>query len=506
MKITKRNLLLAGILVTFFFVQKGYTQENAINTGTMYISTGTIVSDEGSFTTSATGSTENNGDFYLKGDWINDGTYPAGTGKVNFWGTSAQNISGISGTVFYDAIVNKPSNSVTVNIDAEVSNTFTLTNGPVVLNSHKITINNSATTAIAYTNGYLLSEQTDNSGILKWNLASTTGAHVIPFGTAGGTIIPLTLDPTAGTLGYITTSTYPSAPNNTPYPVTPNAVGNMNNSSGTDNSANVVDRFWQIDIEDGYSGTETITFTYAPGEEPANGETGLVSQRYSGGWEAPVPFQSANTAANTVTTPGVTVFGPFTLSQTANPLPLELLAFDAELNKRRQVDLKWTTASETNNSFFTVERSKDLHNIESICSVKGTGNSPVVNEYAETDRTPYSGISYYRLKQTDYNENFSYSDWRTINNSSEDVFDILRTYFHPSANECRVTFTVPENGEVKLNLFNAIGENIFSKKIAAGKGVNIFTFTKNKEFLPGMYHLIMIYHNEMKSLKLMQTN
>jgi hypothetical protein len=506
MKRTKQHLIISVALLTFLFVQKGYAQENAINTGTMYISSGTIVSDEGSFTTSATGSTENNGDFYLKGDWVNDGTYPAGTGKVNFWGTSAQNISGISGTVFYDAAVNKPSNSVTVNTDAEVSNTLTLTSGPVILNSHKITINNSATTAIAYTNGYLRSEQTDNSGILKWNLASTTGAHVIPFGTAGGVIIPLTLNPTAGTLGYITTSTYPSAPNNTPYPVTPNAVANMNNSSGTDNSANVVDRFWQIDIEDGYSGTETITFTYAPGEEPANGETGLVSQRYSGGWEAPVPFQSANTTANTVTTPGVTVFGPFTLSQSANPLPLELLAFEAELNKRRQVDLKWTTASETNNNFFTVERSKDLYNIESIFNVKGTGNSPVVNVYTEMDRSPYCGTSYYRLKQTDYNENFSYSGWRTINNTSEDVFDILSTYFHSSANECKVTFTVPENGDVKLNLFNPIGENIFSKKIAAGKGVNTFTFTKNQEFSPGMYHLIMIYRNEMKSSKLMRTN
>src|SRR6185295_2459736 len=144
MKITKRNLLISSLLVTFFFIRKGYAQENAINTGTMYISSGTTVADEGSFTTSGTGSTENNGDFYLKGSWVNDGAYVTGIGKVTFWGTSAQDISGSSGTIFYNATVNKPANGVTVNTDADVSNVLTLTSGPVDLNSHKITIRNPA--------------------------------------------------------------------------------------------------------------------------------------------------------------------------------------------------------------------------------------------------------------------------------------------------------------------------------------------------------------------------
>jgi hypothetical protein len=402
MKKFKRNLLSSCALLFFLFAQKGYAQENAINIGDMYISNGTIVSDESSFTTSATGTTENNGDFYLKGDWVNDGVYITGIGKVTFWGTAAQGISGTSGTVFYDAIVNKPSNSVTVYTDAEVNDVLTLTSGPVILNSHKITINNSATSAIGYTNGYLRSEQADNSGILKWNLATTTGAHVIPFGTAGGTIIPLTLDPTAGTLGYISTATYPTIPNNTPYPVTPTPVANMNNPSGVDNSANVVDRFWQIDIEDGYSGTETITFTYANGEEPANGETGLVSQRYFGGWEPPAPSQSANAVTNIVTTPGSTVFGPFTLSISTNPLPVEIL-YARAICQKNKILLSWATASETNTSHFIIQKSYDQINFVEIGKMKAKGSSTSENKYEFSEYSLSDQSGYYRIFEIDNN-------------------------------------------------------------------------------------------------------
>ncbi|MFI5217935.1 MAG: hypothetical protein ACHQNT_00505 [Bacteroidia bacterium] len=497
---TERYLLIASSFLTFLFIQKGYTQDNAINTGTMYISTGTIVSDEGSFTTSATGSSENNGDFYLKGDWINDGSYPTGTGKVTFWGTTAQNISGTTGTTFYNAEVDKASNGVTVNINTEVSNILTLTNGPVDLNSHTVTISNPATTGIGYTNGVLISEQVDNSSKVQWNIGSTTGAHVIPYAKADGTFIPLTLDLTAGTIGNLTTSTYPSAADNTPYPVTPNAVANMNGPSGSDNSANVVDRFWQLD-KTGASGTLTVTFTYGDAEAPANGETGLVAQRYSSGWEAPVPFQSNNTALNTVTSPGITLFGPYTLSQSAFPLPVQLLSFEAHLVKQKHVNLKWKTASETNNNYFTVERSKDLNEIESIGIINGAVNSTSVNEYNMVDKNPYYGTSFYRIKQTDFDGSFSHSHWNTIYNN-DSLFEINYVHFNSHSNEFKIVFTIPENGFVTLKLYSAIGAAVFSKVVAGKKGSNTFAFPVNHTITNGMYNLNAIYSNEIKSAKL----
>lgn len=503
-EITKRYLLTPGVLFIFLFLQNGYAQDNAINTGTLYITSGTIVSDEGSFTTSASGSTENNGDFYLKGDWINNGVYTSATGKVTFWGAAAENISGSVVTVFYDCEVNKSANEVTLQINSEVSNVLTLTEKPINLNSYKIIISNPSTGGIVYSNGYLISEDADNSSKVQWNIGSTTGAHVIPFGKSDGTSIPFTLDQTAGTVGNVTTSTYPTAADNTPYPLTPDAVANVNYPTGTDNSANMVDRFWQID-KTGASGTLTITFTYADSEIPASGEGGLVSQRYYSVWEDPLPSQSDNAGANTVTTPGITNFSPWALSKPV-ALPIELLSFDAKLNDNRQVDIKWITASETNNDFFTVERSKDLNTIETVCMVTGAGNSSAIKVYTDMDGYPYDRISYYRLKQTDYDGKYSYSGWRTVNNNIENIFDIIHAYFNASTNECMITFTVPDNGDVELNLFNTIGGSVFSKKIYAGKGINTFTFTRSGGFSTGIYHLNVIYRNEMKSAKLMEGN
>src|SRR5205085_4478887 len=98
-----------------------------------------------------------------------------------------------------------------------------------------------------------------------WNMASTTGAHVFPFGTAGGSYIPYTLNLTAGTIGNVTVSTYPTAVNNTPYPTTPTNVTHVRNSSGVDNSLNTVDRFWEVN-RTGASGTVTMTFVATAAE------------------------------------------------------------------------------------------------------------------------------------------------------------------------------------------------------------------------------------------------
>ncbi|MFO7978938.1 MAG: hypothetical protein R6U64_09780 [Bacteroidales bacterium] len=82
-------------------------------------------------------------------------------------------------------------------------------------------------------------------------------------------------------------------------------------------------------------------------------------------------------------------------------LPIKLLAFTSRVEKD-QVILQWTTATETNNDYFTVGRSHDMHAWEVIGTVSGAGNSNQPLSYQLADRMPYEGISYYRLKQTDF--------------------------------------------------------------------------------------------------------
>ena len=91
------------------------------------------------------------------------------------------------------------------------------------------------------------------------------------------------------------------------------------------------------------------------------------------------------------------------------PLPIQLLSFTAEKNKST-VDIKWNTASEINNDYFTVEKSKDAIHFSKLVIVPGSGNSNSEKNYAAKDNSPYNGISYYRLKQTDFDGKFEYSN------------------------------------------------------------------------------------------------
>lgn len=97
------------------------------------------------------------------------------------------------------------------------------------------------------------------------------------------------------------------------------------------------------------------------------------------------------------------------------PLPIELTNFSAAVNGDNQVQLTWQTASEINNEFFTIERSKDGESWSSVMQVAGAGNSTYTLNYQEIDEKPYRGVSYYRLKQTDFDGQFTYSDIQVVN-------------------------------------------------------------------------------------------
>ncbi|MGB6036117.1 MAG: hypothetical protein WBG42_07600, partial [Cryomorphaceae bacterium] len=112
-------------------------------------------------------------------------------------------------------------------------------------------------------------------------------------------------------------------------------------------------------------------------------------------------------------------------SNAATPLPIELISFDAEL-RGTYVDLDWETATEINNDYFVVERAGENLDWKPILTVTGAGNSNSLLAYSEKDRQPLDGLSYYRLKQVDYDGEFSYSEPVAVFNnqveSSHDVF------------------------------------------------------------------------------------
>ncbi len=82
-------------------------------------------------------------------------------------------------------------------------------------------------------------------------------------------------------------------------------------------------------------------------------------------------------------------------------LPVRLISFQAK-KMNQQVEVLWRTASETENSHFTVQRSADASKFEDISVLDGKGNANNLNNYRFVDNNPLAGISYYRLKQTDF--------------------------------------------------------------------------------------------------------
>ena len=89
-------------------------------------------------------------------------------------------------------------------------------------------------------------------------------------------------------------------------------------------------------------------------------------------------------------------------------LPVELLTFDG-VAKENTVHLNWTTISETNSDFFAVERSDDRENWSEITRLPGAGTTQLTNHYVALDSDPMDGMNYYRLRQTDINGHFEYS-------------------------------------------------------------------------------------------------
>lgn len=134
------------------------------------------------------------------------------------------------------------------------------------------------------------------------------------------------------------------------------------------------------------------------------------------------------------------------------PLPIELIYFKLE-KEARGVSIEWATATEKNNAYFLIERSKDAVNFEVIVKIDGSGDSRGLLNYNFIDQDVQEGIHYYRLKQVDLNGRYSYSKLNSIN-----VFDFKSStpliYPNPvTSNE----FYIQYDGDARIELFSILG-------------------------------------------------
>jgi hypothetical protein len=146
------------------------------------------------------------------------------------------------------------------------------------------------------------------------------------------------------------------------------------------------------------------------------------------------------------------------------PVPIELVFFDAKCNNGK-VHINWATASETNNDYFTIERSAYAINWQIIGTVDGAGNSNSIQNYSTIDENPYKGVSYYRLKQTDFDGKFEYFNLVAVNCDNINLSKI-NIYPNPNNGHFIIEGTEPN---ANLIILNQLGKKIITQKISSEK-------------------------------------
>ena len=358
------------------------------------------------------------------------------------------------------------------------------------------------------TGGNIISEGEYNK--IQWNIGTTVDNYVIPFTSNNGSNdqkIPLAIETTGsavGASGRLRLSTWETDDMDTQWP---DDVTHLNTAAtGLSNGLNVVDRFWVVDA-DNYTTKPSalLGFMYNDNNEiagsnliNAGNEATLVGQSFDpatntwrGNASGTAVFYGTWTGARTVSGAGVTdgdFFASWTLSLQSLLLPIELLEFTAECLNGRAL-IQWTTGSETNNNYFLLESSVNGIDFQPVTTMWGAGTSSTMNTYEFVDYNQYSGTTYFRLTQVDFDGILTYSDVIALENCNSDLDGV--SVYTGSGNEINLEISSKSHAQYTYRIVDTRGRTIEAPcKITVSEGNNKFSISpKNIEF--GIYYLII---------------
>jgi hypothetical protein len=169
---------------------------------------------------------------------------------------------------------------------------------------------------------------------------------------------------------------------------------------------------------------------------PNNGGSGTVLS--SNASTTRTDCTTATPASLSCNTVRIEINGPSlsnrTITCSFSPLPIELVSFEAT-PRNDAVELDWTTASERDNDHFTIERSADGVAFTDLQQVGAVGNSTGMQRYTATDIDPMNGVSYYRLRQTDFDGTRS---WSPVVAIRMDPANSLSVFPNPATTSIRI--------------------------------------------------------------------
>lgn len=377
------------------------------------------------------------------GNWTNNATFTPGSGTVTFNGTGAQVFGGTTPTTFKHLTLNKASGGASLSQRITVEGDLILTSGILTTTSGNfLTLTETATSTEGSATSHV-------SGPMK-KIGNTD--FVFPIGKAGkwrrAKVSELETITTEITAEYFA-----------------NAYANINSKSDPLVEISPVE-YWDIDRQVTSDPVKIKLYWESADESSINNCDFLTIAHWkSTKWEqepatATMGSDCSGTGGGSIETDGtVTTFSPFTFGGTGGgTLPITLLLFDA-VSQGSIVKTTWATALEINNNYFTVERSADGKEFYEVGMVDGAGNSTTTLYYSFDDEKPLDGTSYYRLKQTDYDGAFSYSNIVTVRRNT--VESAVNIYPNPASSLVNIAASNVSD-DIAVSIYDRFGKQVYT--------------------------------------------
>jgi hypothetical protein len=462
-------------LVLYFQCSNSYSQTLSNSGAVFNVLLGTVVTGDAINNTSGeissagtititdfsnAGVVNGGGNYNISGNWINNATFVPSGGVVAFNSTVNQTIGGTNASTFYNLEINNSSLiGVTLSASASVEGVFTLTNGLVFTTATDLLTLNSGSSIGAVSNNSFVSGPVAKLGATDFIFPVGKDAKYRPIG-----ISTLT-----GSETFIA-EYFPVNPNTIPY--------NVTSKDATLDHISMCE-YWMLNRTGTQSAFVTLSWdSYSCGVDVV---ADLAVAKWDGALWKDYGQGAFTGAADPVTgtitsNVAVTSFSPFTLASinSNNPLPIQLLNFTAKSSQEGNglnVNLNWSTATEINNDYFNIERSVDAINFTSFARVNGAGTSKQILNYSTIDDAPLSGVSYYRLKQTDFDGNTSYSNIKAVNLVNNNDF-IFKTYPNPNTGEGFYFQITTNSEELLVVISDCNGEEFYSNLISTIENTN----------------------------------
>jgi hypothetical protein len=214
------------------------------------------------------------------------------------------------------------------------------------------------------------------------------------------------------------------------------------------------------------------------------------------------------------TTTGVVTFGllsstfinQFAIGANNNPLPVSLIYFNADGNSN-DVNLRWATASETDNAGFHIERSLDGKTFKEIAFVKGNGNAFSQRNYALLDKDAFaitrSSRLYYRLVQTDFNGKQEFSKTAVVY-ARKSVENAVAIYPNPFTSEVGIDIDAMAVSNTLITVTDITGKNVLTLNASLTKGFNTIQTSGLGELARGVYFVQVNINGEITTHKMVK--